>query len=263
MTRVGRRRAVGGLAVARLAAAVRLAATVRLAVGLAVAGFGLLAGGAAGDQPQVSLLGHVVACGRSVARASRYRTVLGRLDVAAEAFTVGLAADAISLRVLDAGRMALDTDPERDAEVERLLIGEPELACELVDPDPRCQVLCQVLSPAGGRYCSKFSILPRRARLVRSGSIEALSTSVRRARENARFFSAASRQAPDPAHSHAPRPGNVRPARSSPPAPATTRTSSAVGAVRRQPIQVRTGVARPAIPPLPSRRLPPAPTPAP
>ncbi len=215
--RAGRSSGVGrGGAVRRLA--VTLAA-VGLPVALAVGGtrLGLLAGGAAGDQPQVALLGHIGGSRRPAlgrAGANRQRPVLGGLNVAAEAFTVGLAANAISLGVLDAGRVALDTDPERDAEVERLLVGEPELACKLVDPDPCCQVLCQVLSPAGGRSCSNFSILPRLARVVRSGSMAEPPTSVRKAREKARFRAAASRQSADPAHSHAPRPGNDRPSRS-------------------------------------------------
>jgi hypothetical protein len=31
--------------------------------------------------------------------------------------------------------MALDADPEADAEVERFFVREPELSCELVDAD--------------------------------------------------------------------------------------------------------------------------------
>ncbi len=183
--------------------------------------------------------------------------LLGGLDVAAESLSVGLAPDAVGLRVLDARRVALDTDPERDAEVERLLVGEAELACELVDPDPCCQVVCQILSPAGGRYCSVSSILPRPAQAVRSASTAERSTSVRRARVKARVRPAASRQAAEPAHIHAPRPGRDRPSTRAPPGPATTRTSSSTGAVRRHPMHVRTG-ARPApIPPLPWARPPP------
>jgi hypothetical protein len=47
------------------------------------------------------------------------------------------------LGVLDARRVALDPDAEANAEVERLLVGEAQLSCELVDPDLLCQVLLQ------------------------------------------------------------------------------------------------------------------------
>jgi hypothetical protein len=37
--------------------------------------------------------------------------------------------------------MRLDPDTERERQVEALLVREPELAGELVDPDLRCQNL--------------------------------------------------------------------------------------------------------------------------
>ena len=57
------------------------------------------------------------------------------LHGAAEALTVGLAAGAVGLRVLDGRRVALDAHPEGQAEVERLFVGQAELVGELVDPD--------------------------------------------------------------------------------------------------------------------------------
>jgi hypothetical protein len=64
---------------------------------------------------------------RLLGRLGRLLRLLG-LDVALEALALGLAAHAIGLRVLDARRVALDPDTERAAEIERLLVGEPELA---------------------------------------------------------------------------------------------------------------------------------------
>jgi hypothetical protein len=57
------------------------------------------------------------------------------LDRPAETLTVGLAAGAVGLRVLDGGRVALHTHPEGQAEVERLLVRQAELMGKLVDPD--------------------------------------------------------------------------------------------------------------------------------
>jgi hypothetical protein len=51
-----------------------------------------------------------------------------RLNVALQALALCLATDAVGLCVLDARRVALDPDPERAAQIERLLVGEPELA---------------------------------------------------------------------------------------------------------------------------------------
>jgi hypothetical protein len=72
----------------------------------------------------------------------RYRTFgrslrigLGWSDLAAESFCVGLPTDAIRLRVLDRGRVALDPDSQGYTEVQRLFVCEPELSRELVDPD--------------------------------------------------------------------------------------------------------------------------------
>jgi hypothetical protein len=66
-----------------------------------------------------------------------------RLGVALQALPLGLAPDAVSLGVLDARRVALDPDPERATQIERLLVGEPELSRQLIDPDPSCQLLVQ------------------------------------------------------------------------------------------------------------------------
>jgi hypothetical protein len=67
------------------------------------------------------------------------------LLVAAQPFTVRLPADAISLGILDARRMAGDTDAEIQAEVQRLLVSETELASQLVYADLLGQVLRQSL----------------------------------------------------------------------------------------------------------------------
>src|SRR5439155_13749688 len=63
--------------------------------------------------------------GRLLGRLRRCR-LLG-LDVATESLRIRLAADAVGLGVLDARRVALDADLQRLAEVECLLVGEPEL----------------------------------------------------------------------------------------------------------------------------------------
>jgi hypothetical protein len=66
--------------------------------------------------------------------------LLGRLgllggDVTNETLPLGLAADAVRLGLDHAGGVALDADTERIAEIEALLVGQPELTCELVHPD--------------------------------------------------------------------------------------------------------------------------------
>jgi hypothetical protein len=47
------------------------------------------------------------------------------LDVAPDPQRVSLAASAVGLRVLDARRVALHPDAEVEAQIERLLVGEP------------------------------------------------------------------------------------------------------------------------------------------
>jgi len=61
--------------------------------------------------------------------------------VADHSLALRLAADAVGLGVDDARRVALHPDPERVTEIERLLVGEPELSGQLVHADLRCQVL--------------------------------------------------------------------------------------------------------------------------
>lgn len=63
--------------------------------------------------------------GRRLLLALRRRFL--RLHVALESFTLGLAAHAISLGVLDARRVCLDPDTEGDTEIKRLFVGESEL----------------------------------------------------------------------------------------------------------------------------------------
>src|SRR5207302_10722404 len=78
------------------------------------------------------------------------RRLLGLLGLglALQSLALGLAADAVSLGVLDARRVALDADSERAAQIERLLVGEPELPRQLVDPDPSRQLACSTLLSA-------------------------------------------------------------------------------------------------------------------
>ena len=74
------------------------------------------------------------------------------LDVADEALALRLATDAVGLRLLDARGVRLDADPQRLAEVQRLLVGEAELLGELVHALLACQVSWS--SPSlFGTYC--------------------------------------------------------------------------------------------------------------
>ncbi len=65
------------------------------------------------------------------------RLLLGLL-VADQPLALGLAPDAIGLGLDDAGRMTLHPDTEGVTQIQRLLVGEPELPCELVDPNLAC-----------------------------------------------------------------------------------------------------------------------------
>jgi hypothetical protein len=81
---------------------------------------------------------------RSRGRLLRRLLGLLGLDLALQTLALGLTPDAVGLGVLDARRVALDSDPERAAEIERLLVGEPELSRQLVNPDSSaCQLLVQ------------------------------------------------------------------------------------------------------------------------
>lgn len=76
------------------------------------------------------------------------------LDVTNESFPLGLAANAVRLRILDTRGMAFDADAERDTKVERLFVGESEFFAELVYSNLRCQagqslVLCGGTAIAG------------------------------------------------------------------------------------------------------------------
>ena len=167
------------------------------------------------------------------------------LDVADEALALGLAADAIGLRILDARGMGLDPDPQRLAEVERLLVRHPELLGELVHALLGCQVPGSVLRGVStGARCGQLAT-PRPSILARTGGsarfgttpgpgghtgwsgLSARTTSgdtgARSARLRALRSAARCTQRRDPAQSQAPRPGSVRPTSSEPSVPRTTR----------------------------------------
>jgi hypothetical protein len=60
----------------------------------------------------------------------------------AEALGISEAAHTIGLRVLDTRGVALDSDPQAFAEIKGFLVGQPELSCQLVHPDPLVRHLC-------------------------------------------------------------------------------------------------------------------------
>jgi hypothetical protein len=62
--------------------------------------------------------------------------MLFRLNLSAEPLRVGQTSNAVGLRVLDARGVALHADTKTLAQIERLLVGQAELPCELVHPDP-------------------------------------------------------------------------------------------------------------------------------
>ena len=62
-----------------------------------------------------------------------------RLRLADQAFTLGLTANAVGLRLHDARGVALDADPQTVAEVDCLFVAEAQLASEFVHPDLACQ----------------------------------------------------------------------------------------------------------------------------
>lgn len=86
-------------------------------------------GGCLGDRHQYNGRNGDIFGGRFVSRRLllALRRRLLRLHVALESFTLGLAAHAISLGVLDARRVCLDPDTEGDTEIKRLFVGESEL----------------------------------------------------------------------------------------------------------------------------------------
>ncbi len=77
-----------------------------------------------------------------------------------------LATDAVGLRVLDGGRVALDADPERNAQVEGLFVGEVELPGELVEPDLGGQgERCPCVGCRGWCACGRTSEVGRESPL--------------------------------------------------------------------------------------------------
>ena len=157
--------------------------------------------------------------------------------------------------------MALHADPERDAEVESLLVRQAELFGELMDPDLSCHVRVQPFircssvlligrePPAGGgRRRTSLSGFRARHRTAPHGAEPRRltppgpGTPGRRPRGARRR----SRHAGDPAQSHAPRAGATGSATNSPVRLRAIRTSSTCGARRRQPTHVRSGSPAPA-----------------
>lgn len=67
------------------------------------------------------------------------------LNRTAQAFGIRLAADPVGLSIFDGRGVALDADSQRDAEVQGLLIGQPELTAQFVDADLLCQLVLSVL----------------------------------------------------------------------------------------------------------------------
>ncbi len=190
------------------------------------------------------------------------RRLLGRgcrllgLHRSAQALAVGLPPGAVSLGVLDGRRVTLDAHPQREAEVERLFVGQSELVGELIDADLlRQRLLLPFLHVVDADTHIRPSILAHhRASLsepcrdfppegdpsaARIRSTCRSLTGPCSARSKDRRFSARSMQPGELAHNHAPRPGRLRPMTSEPSSWRTTRTSWSTGPVRRHPMQVR------------------------
>lgn len=168
------------------------------------------------------------------------------LCVAPKAFAVGLAADAISLGILDARGMTGDPDAEVEAEVQCLFVGETELACQLIYANLLGQVLRQSLL-AATPTAPPLSILARSSTVSRSAITVSRATGTRKARLKACRCAACSRHrsagnpATSPPQSHAPRPESRRERHNAPPASRATRTISVLALTDRHPIQVRIG----------------------
>jgi hypothetical protein len=131
-------------------------------------------------------------CGCLLRRLASGLRLLG-LDVALETLLLGLATHTVGLSFLDARGVALHADAERDAQVERLLVGEAELLGELMDSDLSCHVRGQPfvgrVSPPGRgpgadkslRFSWSFpNSAPRSARTASAPTV------TRSARSNAR-----------------------------------------------------------------------------
>jgi hypothetical protein len=103
------------------------------------------------------------------------------LLVAPKTFAVGLAADAISLGILDARGMTGDPDAEVEAEVQCLFVGETELACQLIYANLLGQVLRQSLLGATPT-AAPVSILARSSTVSRSAMTMSAATGTRKAR---------------------------------------------------------------------------------
>ena len=120
----------------------------------AAAGAGASAGaGGRGGRPRLGagrLLGGLGRL-RGLGRLGRLLVGLGRLLVADQALALGLAPDAVGLGVDHTRRVRLDADPERLAEIERLLVGQPELSRQLIHADVSSQERFQFLVTDAGR----------------------------------------------------------------------------------------------------------------
>ncbi len=110
--------------------------------------------------------------------------------------------------------------------------------------------------PEPGPACSSADLSSPRVIFNRATSVGP--TSRRRARSKALRLAACSKQRGESRHSQAPRPCDVVPTTSEPPAVTTTRTMSSAAPAVRQPMQVRIG-AMPVPPRSPRRFAPPLP----
>ncbi len=101
-----------------------------------------------GLDPWRSLLGRGRLLGRLFSRGGLFR-----LHRPAQPLGVRLPADPVGLGILDGGRVALDADAQREAQIQCLLVGQPELTAQFVDADLLRQLVpqCPFRAPSGTR----------------------------------------------------------------------------------------------------------------
>ena len=106
----------------------------------------------AGPRRRLSVGGHG-GCGsllrdRLLHRGALFGSGLLWLDRPTQSVRVGLAPDPVGLGVLNGRRVALHPNAQRQAQVEGLFVGQPELTAEFVDADLLCQLFLLVVVPA-------------------------------------------------------------------------------------------------------------------